>query len=168
MEMNDDSDTYNDGNLGPADDGQSSSSFDQRSTDPAGDRIIDHEKHEKLDAKSELGMAIQRWRIRRGLSVEALGERAGLLGHHVLMIERGECDPAFSTVAAIAAGLGLSAGEMLSGDHEAIADSALEIVRLYADAPEPVKSSLPTFLMACIAANEAKAKRRARRKPSGS
>lgn len=165
MEMDDNSDAYNDGNLGSIGGGQSGSSSGKRSPDATGDRIMDHEK---LDAKAELGAAIQRWRTRRGLSVEALGERAGLLGHHVMMIERGECDPAFSTVCAIAAGLGLSAGEMLSRDHEAIADSALEMVRLFADAPEPVKSTLPTFLMACIAAKEAKAKRRARKKPIGS
>ena len=124
-------------------------------------------QRERQDSKAELGAVIRRWRARQSLTIETLGERAGLHKDDLMMIECGECDPAFSTVCAIAAGFGLSAGEMLSDDHEALADSALEMVRLFADAPEPISSALPGFLNACIAAKEAKARRRARGKAMG-
>ncbi len=110
--------------------------------------------------RAEIGTLVRRWRERQGLTIEELGKRAGIGARYLQVIEQGERDPSFSTVCAIAEGFGMSLGEMFSREHETLSDSAQELVKLYAEAPEPVRQALPTFLNACIAAKAAKARRR--------
>ncbi len=114
-------------------------------------------------AAAEIGTLIKRARERQGLTIEELGKRTGITPHYLATIEQGERDPSFSTMCAIAEGLGVSLGEMVSGECDGPSESALELAKLYAEAPEPVREALPLFLNACIAAKEAKARRRERK-----
>ena len=52
-----------------------------------------------------LGRAVRETRARRGLSQEALGEAAGLHRNYVGAVERGEVNPTFKTLLAVAGGL---------------------------------------------------------------
>jgi transcriptional regulator with XRE-family HTH domain len=54
-----------------------------------------------------LGAAVRETRARRGLSQEGLGFASGLHRNYVGAIERGEINPTFRTLLALAAGLAL-------------------------------------------------------------
>lgn len=64
-----------------------------------------------------LGVLIRRERKARGLSQEGLAALAGLSRAYVGEIERGEANVSFATLIAIADGLNLSVGNLIS-DYE--------------------------------------------------
>jgi transcriptional regulator with XRE-family HTH domain len=59
-----------------------------------------------------LGKAIRQLRQKRGLTQIALGEKAGITGRSLSLIERGHANPTWSTLKGIAAALGVSMGEL--------------------------------------------------------
>jgi transcriptional regulator with XRE-family HTH domain len=67
-----------------------------------------------------LGKAIRQLRQKRGLTQVALGEKAGITGRSLSLIERGHANPTWGTVKSIAEALGVSMGELgrLADKHE--------------------------------------------------
>jgi transcriptional regulator with XRE-family HTH domain len=67
-----------------------------------------------------LGKAIRQLREKRELTQVALGEKAGVSGRSLSLIEGGNANPTWATVRDIAAALGVSIGELakLSEKHE--------------------------------------------------
>jgi transcriptional regulator with XRE-family HTH domain len=59
-----------------------------------------------------LGEAIRQLRRKRGVTQESLAEAAGLTVATVSLIERGQANPTWDTVAKIATALGASMGEL--------------------------------------------------------
>ena len=59
-----------------------------------------------------LGKAIRQLREKRGTTQEALAFEAGVTTGTLSLIERGQSNPAWGTVKAIAAALGVSMGEL--------------------------------------------------------
>jgi len=57
-----------------------------------------------------LGKAIRQLRQKRGLTQVALGEKAGITGRSLSLIERGHANPTWGPVKAIAEALGVSMG----------------------------------------------------------
>jgi transcriptional regulator with XRE-family HTH domain len=68
-----------------------------------------------VDAKEIVGANIRRERERLDLSQEALADRAGTSVQQVSRAERGIRDLRVSTVAMLAAGLGVTAADLLDG-----------------------------------------------------
>lgn len=62
---------------------------------------------------ASFGRAVRRARLARGMTQEALGDAAGLATKHVSVIELGELDVRLSTIAQLAAGLGMAPGRLL-------------------------------------------------------
>ena len=60
-----------------------------------------------------LGEALRAARVQRGLSQEALGERAGLSANYVGDVERGERNVSVRAIWQLADGLGLAASELM-------------------------------------------------------
>lgn len=59
-----------------------------------------------------LGIAIRQLRKKRGMTQEALAHEAGITAGTLSLIERGQSNPAWGTVARIAAALGSSMGDV--------------------------------------------------------
>lgn len=59
-----------------------------------------------------LGNAIRHLRQKRGLTQVALGEKAGITGRSLSLIERGHANPTWGTVKGITEALGVSMGEL--------------------------------------------------------
>lgn len=59
-----------------------------------------------------LGKAIRQLREKRGATQEALAYEAGITTGTLSLIERGQSNPAWGTVKAIATALGVSMGEL--------------------------------------------------------
>ncbi|MFD1713976.1 helix-turn-helix domain-containing protein [Amnibacterium flavum] len=73
-----------------------------------------------------VGRRIRHFRRERSLTLEQLGERAGLAGSQLSLIENGRREARLSQISAIAAGLDVEPAELLRGDAPD-ARSALEI-----------------------------------------
>lgn len=71
-----------------------------------------------------LGRAVREVRARRGLSQEALGERAGLHRNYVGAIERGILNPTFATLLKLQTGLGLPLSEVVEVYERQLRDAA--------------------------------------------
>lgn len=63
----------------------------------------------------EVGRAIRTRRQARGLSQEALAERAGLHRNYVGLLERGERNPSLTTLNAVARALETTLAELFEG-----------------------------------------------------
>lgn len=59
-----------------------------------------------------LGEAVRQFRERRGLTQERLAHDAGVTIGTVSLLERGQSNPAWGTVQALAEGLGISVAEL--------------------------------------------------------
>lgn len=59
-----------------------------------------------------LGAAVRQLREKRGLTQEGLAQKAGITTGTVSLIERGQSNPAWGTVKAIAAALDLSLADL--------------------------------------------------------
>jgi transcriptional regulator with XRE-family HTH domain len=73
---------------------------------------------EEREARSLLGRRIKALRLRRELTQEALGERAGLNYKYLGAIERGECNPSLKQLLKIAQALGIEHYELLIVEQE--------------------------------------------------
>ncbi|RWZ68768.1 XRE family transcriptional regulator [Labedella populi] len=63
-----------------------------------------------------LGHRIRHFRTAAGLTLDALGDRVGVAGSQLSLIENGKREPRLSTLHAIASELGLDLAELLSGE----------------------------------------------------
>jgi transcriptional regulator with XRE-family HTH domain len=89
------------------------------------------------DALRALGQLIREARAAAGLTQEALGARAGIVGKYVSEIERGTRDIPFSTLHAVTEkGLGLSLDVAFRQTSPAGAAAVDEIARLIAALPD--------------------------------
>lgn len=77
---------------------------------------------EGIPQQRALGRAVRELRARRGLSQEALGERAGLHRNYVGSVERGEINPTLRTLLAVVAGLAVPFGELVQVYERQLAD----------------------------------------------
>lgn len=66
-----------------------------------------------------LGLAIRTLRHERNLTQEALAHGAGITVGHLSKIERGQSNPTWETVAAIATALGISIRELAASSESA-------------------------------------------------
>jgi transcriptional regulator with XRE-family HTH domain len=73
---------------------------------------------EGREVQTLLGRRIKALRLRRNLTQEALGERAGLNYKYLGAIERGERNPSVKQLLKIAQALGVAPHELLVVDHE--------------------------------------------------
>src|SRR5688500_381142 len=73
---------------------------------------------EEREARSLLGHRMKAVRLRRELTQEALGERAGLNYKYLGAIERGECNPSLKQLLKIAHALGVEPYELLMIEQE--------------------------------------------------
>ncbi len=110
--------------------------------------------------REEFGALVKRRREAQGLTIKALSDRASLPEHYIEVLEQGKREPSLSTICAIAEGFGVSLGALFSEQYEGLSENTLALAKLYAESPEPVRQALPLFLNACIAAREAKARRK--------
>ena len=93
-----------------------------------------------------LGRELGRRRQARGLSLDGLGEAAGLTPNYVGSIELGRRDPSLSTMIRIAQAMGSEIGELL-GLPGMTAD-AIEAARLLSTLPGQVRAPLVNALQA--------------------
>ncbi len=91
----------------------------------------------------ELGAVVRETRQRRGLSQQALADRAGLSRNFVAQIERGESSPTVATLARLAAALGATVGELLGEEAAASEPGEAVAVPLVADR---IAAGPPLFL----------------------
>ncbi len=91
----------------------------------------------------ELGTVVRETRQRRGLSQQALADRAGLSRNFVAQIERGESSPTVATLARLAAALGTTVGELLGEETHAAEPGEAVAVPLVADR---IAAGPPLFL----------------------
>lgn len=66
------------------------------------------------DVRARFGTALREWRVRRQLTQERLAERSGLSYKFVGEIERGQGNPALTSIAGLASGLGISLPELFA------------------------------------------------------
>lgn len=66
----------------------------------------------KQEPRIALGQAIRDLRLQRDLTQETLAHGAGITVGHLSKIERGQSNPTWETVAAIATALGVSVAEL--------------------------------------------------------
>jgi transcriptional regulator with XRE-family HTH domain len=71
-----------------------------------------HRKARRAEA-TKFGAIVRRLREARGLTQEQLAERSGVSGTYIGFIERGDNVPTLTIVLDLAAGLGISASELL-------------------------------------------------------
>lgn len=71
----------------------------------------------RRDTRAALGRAVRHFRIERDETQEALAHRAGITVGHLSKIERGQANPTWETLEAVAAALGLSVSH-LAGQAE--------------------------------------------------
>lgn len=66
----------------------------------------------KLEPRVVLGQAVRGLRYERDLTQEVLAHDAGITVGHLSKIERGQSNPTWETVAAIASALGISIADL--------------------------------------------------------
>ncbi len=93
-----------------------------------------------------LGRELRRRRQARGLSLDGLGEAAGLTPNYVGSIELGRRDPSLSTMIRLARAIGSEIGELL-GLPDMTAD-AIEAARLLSAFPCEVRAPVVNALRA--------------------
>ena len=91
----------------------------------------------------ELGTALREARHRRGMSQQALADRAELSRNFVAQIERGESTPTVSTLARIAMALATTVGELLGEEVPSVEPGDTVPVPLVADR---IAAGPPMFL----------------------
>ena len=69
-----------------------------------------------MELQNRIGLRVQALRKVRGLTQEGLAERSGKSVDTLSLIERGRILPALDTLLALAAGLGISVGQLLPDD----------------------------------------------------
>lgn len=66
----------------------------------------------RRDSRAALGKAVRHFRVERDETQEALAHRAGITVGHLSKIERGQANPTWETIQAIAAALEVSVARL--------------------------------------------------------
>jgi transcriptional regulator with XRE-family HTH domain len=88
-----------------------------------------------------LGAKARRLRKERGLTRQELGDISGLSPNYIGGVELGQRDPSVSTVEALARGLGIPVAELF-GPTQPLSEKAIEMARLFSEAPEKIQRAL--------------------------
>lgn len=101
------------------------------------------------DVRTRLGSNVRELRIRRKLTQEALGERAGLSYKFIGEVERGLGNPSIESVAAIANALGADVADLFgSPARPARYDASRRHFAVVRDAQEKLASAIRDWQMA--------------------
>jgi transcriptional regulator with XRE-family HTH domain len=95
----------------------------------------------------EIAIRLKDLRHKRGLTLDALAERAGLTPNYIGTIEHGLRDPSLSTIESLAAGLGIQVGEIF-GPTTPLSDRAVEMARLFGVASYEMQKAILNMLHA--------------------
>jgi transcriptional regulator with XRE-family HTH domain len=66
----------------------------------------------RRDTRAAVGKAVRHFRLERDETQEALAHKAGITVGHLSKIERGQANPTWETLEAIAAGLDISVSDL--------------------------------------------------------
>jgi transcriptional regulator with XRE-family HTH domain len=110
----------------------------------------------------EFGQEIRRRREANHLTLEQLAERSGLTPNYIGGVETHKRNPSLSTVIAIARGLEVPAGELLSGVED-VSPAAVEAGRLFEEAPSDVQDAVLKLLRMATGAAAKRAPKRPER-----
>src|SRR5258708_39818650 len=69
------------------------------------------------------GLAVQRWRLERGMSQAGLAQRAGIPRPNLSNLERGKADASLRTIRALALALNIRPGLLVDGEPPETAHS---------------------------------------------
>jgi transcriptional regulator with XRE-family HTH domain len=96
------------------------------------------------EVRARLGANVRDLRVRRKLTQEALGERAGLSHKFIGEVERGLGNPSIESVAAIAGALGADVADLFGAGRRPAApyDASRKHVALVRDAQERLASAI--------------------------
>lgn len=108
----------------------------------------------------DFGREVRRRREANTLTLEQLAERSGLTPNYIGGVETQKRNPSLSTVIALAKGLGVPAGELLSGVKD-ISPAAVEAGRLFEEAPGDVQDAVMKLLRMAAGAGAKRASKRA-------
>jgi transcriptional regulator with XRE-family HTH domain len=92
-----------------------------------------------------LGAKARHLRQKRRLTRRELGDRAALSANYIGAVELGQRDPCLSTVEALARGLGIPVSELF-GPPRYLSERAVEMAKLFNEAPEAVQRALLNVL----------------------
>lgn len=101
------------------------------------------------------GSTIRAYRLRSGLTLEALAHIAGLTENYIGTIENGKRDPSLTTMRALADGLDVPLGELLGGSTK-LKKAGREAARMFDQVDPTLREPISQLLK--IAVSEAKAK----------
>jgi transcriptional regulator with XRE-family HTH domain len=90
---------------------------------------------------------LKRRRGELGMTLDQLADRSGLTPNYIGTIENGYRDPSLSTLASLAAGLGVSLGELF-GPPRPLSHPAADMARLFGEAPEDLQAAILKLLHA--------------------
>ena len=82
------------------------------------------------DLRTLFGQRVRELRRHRGLSLAALGERAGLDGKYVQTVETAKKSASIETIEKLAAGLGVPVAELFAVAEERPADARQRAIKL--------------------------------------
>lgn len=103
------------------------------------------------EVRARLGANVRELRVRRRLTQEALGERAGLSYKFIGEVERGLGNPSIESVAAIAHALGSDVSELFgAGNRPAAYDSSRRHFAVVRDAQEKLASAIRDWQAAAL------------------
>jgi transcriptional regulator with XRE-family HTH domain len=104
------------------------------------------------DVRTRLGANVRELRVRRKLTQEALGERAGLSYKFIGEVERGLGNPSVETLAAIAGALGADIGDLFATATRASKpyDASKRHFAVVRDAQERLASALKDWQAAAL------------------
>ena len=117
------------------------------------------------DVRARLGANVRELRVRRKLTQEALGERAGLSYKFIGEVERGLGNPSVETLSAIAGALGADIGDLFSTGPRASKpyDASKRHFAVVRDAQERLATALKDWQAAALG-RVPRAKRRRKKK----
>lgn len=98
------------------------------------------------EAARAFGREVRRRRQAQGMTLDALGEAAGLTPNYIGSIEMGLRDPSIGSMAKLSAGLGAPLGELLGLPE--LDPAALEAARYLAGLPVEVREAIVGALRA--------------------
>lgn len=87
------------------------------------------------DTLARLGMQMRKARKARGFTQEQLADRSGVSVRHIAKIEKGEINPSFEVLSALAAALGRSFDAIFWSTNEGDEAALQELIGLYRICP---------------------------------
>lgn len=98
-----------------------------------------------MDPTGAFGREVRRRRIALGMTLEVLAEYSGLTQNFIGTVENSKRDPSFTTIHALAKGLGVKPGELFEG-ASGLSAASMEAGRLFDRLPPAVQGALLVIL----------------------